>query len=416
MNSIMNSMTKRIAMSGLLLAACTVYLAMQLSPASAASVVNPPGTVTTWGGGTSTPTPVVFPAGVVPVSISAYETEGGLAITQDGSLYEWSGVTNVVPAKVTFPPAVTRVQAVSIRFPLPVSNYQFPLDSASGGTLALTNDGVYAWAGNGSSTPAKVVFPPAVTSVSAIAAGYSHSLAITNDGLYAWGDNSQGELGLGAYRFTSGYIYGSSVPVKVLLPATVTMVSKIAAGLDTSYAITNDGLYSWGGNFYGQLGWGVPGIDGRDSGTDLGQPLPGKVLFSVVVNKGSKVTVTSVTEITAGQDYALAITNDGLYGWGDNVYGQLGTSTTFGDTVLPVKVNFPTLVTTITAIATVAAVGRDPIHSLAVTNNGLYAWGDNSVGQLGIFKKSYELTPTKVPGEDNAIGVAAATFSSLAIH
>jgi hypothetical protein len=53
---------------------------------------------------------------VVPVSISAYENAGGLAITQDGSLYEWDGLTNAVQAQVTFPPAVTEVNAVSRRF------------------------------------------------------------------------------------------------------------------------------------------------------------------------------------------------------------------------------------------------------------------------------------------------------------
>jgi alpha-tubulin suppressor-like RCC1 family protein len=222
MNRIMNSAMKRITVRGLLLAACIISLAMQPFVTFAGNN-DPPGTVTTWGEGTFRPIPLVFPEGEVPVSISAYEYAGGLAITQDGSLYEWFGVSNIVPAKVAFPPAVTEVKAVSRRF---------------SHTLAGTNDGLYSWGGNSKGqlgdgtkidhwTPAEVVFPPAVTTVSAIAAGYSHSLAVTNDGLYAWGDNFNGELG-------DGTRIDRSLPVRVAFPPTVTTVTQVAAGRNSS--------------------------------------------------------------------------------------------------------------------------------------------------------------------------------------
>jgi len=103
--------------------------------------------------------------------------------------------------------------------------------------------------------------------------------------------------------------------------------------------------------------------------------------------------------------YELAITNDGLYAWGMNLSGCLGTGT--GTTALPVKVKFPKAVTTVTAIAASTS------HSLAITNDGLYAWGNNSAGQLGISGFSYKLTPAKVNGEDNAFDIATAECSSL---
>ena len=76
---------------------------------------------------------------------------------------------------------------------------------------------------------------------------------------------------------------------------------------------------------------------------------------------------------------------------------------------MPAKVIFPKAVTTVTAIAASTS------HSLAVTNDGLYTWGNNSAGQLGT-SKTNALTPTKVQGEDNAVGVAAAEYISLALH
>ena len=368
------------------LSICLVYLAAQPFPVAAGSG-HAAGTVTTWGDSISRPTVVAFPLGVIPISVSAYEYQGGLAITENGSLYDWFGVANVVAARVTFPPEVTAVMAVSKRYLH---------------TLALTNDGLYAWGANSmgqlgdgtvinNSTPAKVLFPSEVTSVTGIAAGYAHSLAITNDGLYAWGDNFNGELG-------NGTLSNQNLPVKVLFPSTVTTVTQVAAGRNTSYAITNDGLYAWGSSWTGQLGNGSFGKL-PDGSNERGQALPVKVLFN---NR-----ITTVTDIEAGEYYAMAITNDGLYAWGMNQSGSLGTGG--GTTAVPAKVRFPRAVTTIKEIA------ASTNHSLAVTNDGLYAWGNNSAGQLGI-NKSYVFTPYKVPGEDNAIDVGAAEYSSIAIH
>lgn len=366
------------------LALCLVYLATQSFPVFAGGA---PGTVTTWGNGSSRFVPVVFPERVTPISISAYEYQGGMAIAQDGSLYDWFGVSNVIPERVTFPPEVTQVTAASKRY---------------SHTLALTNDGLYAWGANSAgqlgdgtasnhTTAAKVIFPPEVTSVTGIAAGYSHSLAITNDGLYAWGDNFNGQLG-------NGSLSNQSLSVKVLFPSAVSTVIQIAAGRNTSYAITNDGLYAWGQSWSGQLGNGSFGKL-PDGSIERGQTLPVKVLFNH--------KVTSVTDIEAGEYYALAITDDGLYAWGMNQSGSLGTGG--GATALPMKVRFPRAVTTIKEIA------ASTNHSLAITNDGLYAWGNNSAGQLGI-NKSYVLTPLKVPGEDNAIDVGTAEYSTIVIH
>jgi len=132
MNTMMNSMVKRIIVRGLFLAGCIISLTMQPSPGSADNN-KAPGTVTTWGEGTFTPSTVVFPEGVVPVAVSAYEYAGGLAITSNGGLYSWFGVSNAVPVQVVFPPTVTQVKAVSQRF---------------SHTLALTDDGLYAWGAN----------------------------------------------------------------------------------------------------------------------------------------------------------------------------------------------------------------------------------------------------------------------------
>jgi alpha-tubulin suppressor-like RCC1 family protein len=334
-----------------------------------------------------------------------------MAITNDG-LYTWyGGATTPDPGKFIFPAAVTQIYAVSNR---------------SSHTLALTNDGLYAWGGNGSGelgdgttitrnfTAARVIFPAVVTSVTAIAAGYNHSLAITNDGLYAWGDNENGEVGDGTRT-------DRLLPVKVVFPPAVTTVTAIAASQSTSYALTNNGAYAWGNDYAGQLGNGSFGYL-PDGTSDMGQTLPVKVLFNIGTKGKTATTVTSVTAIAAGEHYALAITNDGLYAWGENLAGCLGNGNTT-NSAYPVKVLFNVRTNskdkTPPAVTSIYAIAAGRITSFAITNDGLYAWGYNGNGELGLGSadtSNYKLIPTKVPGEDAATSVAAGEYFTIDLH
>lgn len=75
-------------------------------------------------------------------------------------------------------------------------------------------------------------------------------LALTDTGdIYSWGYNSYGLLGLG-YSNTSQEIYG---PERINLSNIV----DINGDFDSMYALTSTGdVYSWGYNYYGQLGIG----------------------------------------------------------------------------------------------------------------------------------------------------------------
>ena len=63
----------------------------------------------------------------------------------------------------------------------------------------------------------------------------------------------------------------------------------------------------------------------------------------------------------------------------------------------------------------VAQVAAGKQHSLALTEAGVYAWGDNRFGQLGVGKAvARSSTPRLVPGLGRAVGVACGQFHSLA--
>jgi hypothetical protein len=146
-------------------------------------------------------------------------------------------------------------------------------------------------------------------------------------------------------------------------------VTEISAGSSHSLALTSTGqLYAFGLNQYGQLG------SATNNATTNANPTP-----TLVTPPGAS---GPATEISAGGEYSLALTATGqLYAFGLNDYGQLGSATNNGNenaNPTPMPVTLPG------ASGPVNGVSAGAAHSLAVTATGqLYAFGDNRYGQLG---------------------------------
>jgi alpha-tubulin suppressor-like RCC1 family protein len=93
--------------------------------------------------------------------------------------------------------------------------------------------------------------------------------------------------------------------------------------------------------------------------------------------------------------------------WGDNFFGTLGDGTNTSTSV-------PVRAAGLTGGAQQIAGGGG--HTLAVNADGeVWAWGDNSLGQLGDGTRTAHLTPQRVPGINNAVAVAAGNLFSLAV-
>jgi alpha-tubulin suppressor-like RCC1 family protein len=114
--------------------------------------------------------------------------------------------------------------------------------------------------------------------------------------------------------------------------------------------------------------------------------------------------------VAAGGGHSLALGSDGeLYAWGDNSRGQIGDGSTLQRTA-PVQVSLPAGVS---ALAIAAGNG----HSLAMGSDGtLYAWGNNDSGQLGDGSIQQRTTPVQVslPVGVSALSVTAGRAHSLA--
>jgi alpha-tubulin suppressor-like RCC1 family protein len=286
-----------------------------------------------------------------PAATSGAVTVRGWGSNDDGALGAGSGaLTSAVPITVKVPKGVT---VTTVRAGCDDS---VALTSA-GGVLAWGNN-TFGEVGDGTTkkrgTPVSVKLPKG-TKATAVRAGCDDNIALTRAGaVLAWGLGTQGELGNGKAK-------SSDVPVEVKLPKDA-KVKAISAGCEHNLALTTTGqLYAWGANGDGQLG----------DGTHKQRRNP--VLVKLPAG-------TTATMAAAGCEHSLALTSTGLYAWGSNSSGQLGT----GDMKNHASPVLIPLLFRGTGPGTITSLFAGCSHSMALFSKGaVLAWGDDSDGQLG---------------------------------
>ena len=206
----------------------------------------------------------------------------------------------------------------------------------------------------------------------------------------------------------NGTTASSPVPVKV---AGLSGVTGIAAGWDVSIATRASGIaavtsvWTWGGNDRGQLG----------DGTLTSRSTPGRVSGLPVSIAGISAGGGLVGHIgpgggLSGGGFAAVLGTDGtVWAWGDDSAGQLGTA--------PSSIPVTRPVNTIGAGSGISQLSAGDFHMLALKPDGtVLAWGANGYGQLGNGSTAPVTGPVQVTGLTGATQVAAGGEFSLAVH
>lgn len=214
------------------------------------------------------------------------------------------------------------------------------------------------------------------------AAGLNHSLVLLENGdVYSFGYSTNGQLGLGEVSWPER---DRRTPVRIFEGA-----EAIAAATNASLILRPNGdVYTFGENFYGQLGHGDN--DDRHSPTKIEGIGPAQV-------------------VAGGDNYSLILLRNGdLYSFGEGHSGQLG----HGDNQ---HRNSPTKVATLSEVSMIAAGAR---HSLAALEEGrVYSFGVGSNGRLGHGDQSSKNTPTLIEAlpQCDVLGLAAGYHHSLVL-
>ena len=103
-----------------------------------------------------------------------------------------------------------------------------------------------------------------------------------------------------------------------------------------------------------------------------------------------------ILSVSIGSNHMVLITESGMYSYGANYNGQLGTGDTV-DRLEPTLIDFPQDVIRLRRLRRIRAVSAGWFHTTVLTDNEeIYTFGWNSQGQLGTGDTSVRLRPTLI--------------------
>jgi len=329
----------------------------------------------------------------VPSTARFIDVQGGLhqslAIDTNGAVWTWGdsqsvGLLGDGTNNSSDKPAAITTDAAGQAFggaARVACGRDFDLVLKTDGSVWVFGNGAGGIAGNGTAggtltRPSQVSFPSG-TKITKILAS-SIGLALDSDGnVWSWGANDGNVANL-------GHTGDGRTPAKVALPSSVKFKDIATGGLGFNYALSTAGaLYGWGqeGSYFGKT----------PSGSNYYLPQATPILLDVQLP-----LPRPVTQVAADHNTTHVILDDGsLWGWGDNVMGQVGNGTeldwsktnpayTWNWAKYGLMVIKPVHVKIGTTFQQLFATSPYVFYDYALGTDGkLYSWGRNKTGNLG---------------------------------
>jgi alpha-tubulin suppressor-like RCC1 family protein len=299
------------------------------------------------------PTQAVGLSGVVAISTHLEHT---LALKSDGTVWAWGNNANGQLGDNT---TTDRSQATLVLMPNLGGAVVVAISAGANHSVALTSNGrVYYWGDDGFNsqrlTPGQLAaFTGGVTQIST---GYSSSMALKTDGATSGAVWVWGQLG-GCGCSDPTRTRGRSAPVIDLTGATAVYEGGAGVGAGSDYFLAQraDGLWGWGSNGWGQLGFDMP------SQSSAQYEMAPRILF----NLGPLSTAA------AGGLHTLAVDTAGrVWAWGWPEYGVTAAANVFDAHIVP-------------GIANTIGVAAGMSQSAAAKADGtVWTWGSNLGGAL----------------------------------
>jgi alpha-tubulin suppressor-like RCC1 family protein len=153
-----------------------------------------------------------------------------------------------------------------------------------------------------------------------VSCGTSHTVLLSEDGKHIWtfGNNRYGQLGLEDNL-------DKNVPTEIQREEDVKIISVSCGGFHTVLLSDDDRIWTFGDNFYGQLGHGD--IEERYVPTEIQRNING-------LHKDVRII-----DISCGSKHTVLLSDDGgIWTFGNNEHGQLGDGDYYCS-ILPTKIH-----------------------------------------------------------------------------
>ena len=277
-------------------------------------------------------------------------------------------------------------------------------------------------------TPTKI---PSLKNITSISCGDHHTVCLDIEGnIFTFGGNMYGQLGIGIDKEELEYTH---IPQKV----DISPIKQISSGYNFIMCLAEDGdLYSFGSNNKGQLGLGnnqdyntpkkiesLHNIDFLECGADytICKTFIGCV-YVWGINEEGQLGIgdapdnhipfkcsnwpKNIVDIKCGLKHSLLLTSDQqLYSWGSNYYGQLGRNTTY--------LHCPSLIQ-IKELSEIKRIECGKYNSICIDiYDNIYLFGYNLHGQLGLGDTSSRKEPIKHPSLSNIIDISSRGHHTL---